>query len=138
MFTLMYIAVGLTVAYLLAVWYKSDAIVEYGRMLPLSWQEKLKINDYAALSVDDPQMTYAKFLNRYVADNFFTRLLECEICLSLWLSLFINVAVYSAKFLSGLDLATALLSIAGGTFPAAMAGLIIYAAWLKVRANGTA
>lgn len=76
-----------TLAYLLVVWFNTQAISEYGRLWwRLSrWLKLDEYADYQEFSGLAKQPSYADFLvSAY--PSFFTRLLSCPVCLSLWLA----------------------------------------------------
>lgn len=73
-----------TVAFILIIWFNTDAIVEY---VTLSRLNLFKVNDYLIHKANDCSITYHAFLlSRY--NNFLIRLITCPICLSMWLSFF--------------------------------------------------
>ena len=90
-----------TIAYLLVIWYNTDAVVEYIKLLGLS--RLFKIDDYEQLTLGQGEdFTYPEYLVfRY--DCFFTRLLSCPICLGFWLS-FISCAI-GGKYLHTFSIA---------------------------------
>ena len=67
------------------VWFKSDAIIEWGSLLGLS--KFVKVNEFqeakkAYLPLD---LNYPTFLrNKY--DNFITKMASCPLCLCIWQS----------------------------------------------------
>jgi len=71
------------VTFILTIWFKTDAFVEYLWFLPCNrvykiWQDK------------NPDLEFTEFLTmRY--NNFFTRLISCQYCIGFWLSLGISL-----------------------------------------------
>lgn len=68
-------------AMMLLIWFKTEAFVEYCRVLKLDRFYK----DYDIKKEGDARLTYLMYLRRY-HDSFFIRLITCPICLSIWLS----------------------------------------------------
>lgn len=73
------------VALFLTVWLKTDAFVEYMSLLKLD--KYFHIKDYLDVSGDQ---SYPQFLVEYY-NSFFTRLISCPICLSVWLGFIISL-----------------------------------------------
>lgn len=70
------------IASILIVWFQTDVFVEYARLFRLTRFFCLK--EYLTIATEAP-MSYMEFLQEYHS-NFFTRLITCPICLSVWLS----------------------------------------------------
>ena len=87
------IFMAVALAMLLVIWFKKDAVVEYGRLFGLSGI--MQLDAFTDMASSDPQMTYPKFLVTYWP-NFLTRLISCPICLSVWLSGFANILLFPA------------------------------------------
>lgn len=87
--TLLY--VSLSIAMLLVIWFKTDAFLEYGRLLPLFVQRWFHIDEYDMVSgtrgVGDPSWSYHIFLLEYHS-CWLVSLITCPICVSVWLGLF--------------------------------------------------
>ena len=67
------------------VWFKSDAIIEWGSLLRLSKFVKIKEFQEDKKNWLPLDLNYPTFLrNRY--DNFITKMLSCPLCLSIWQS----------------------------------------------------
>jgi hypothetical protein len=81
------------IATILLVWFKSNAFVEYGKLLGLGRWLKLKEYEEKRLS-ESFELSYPLFL-RMTYDNFIFKLITCPLCISLWLSsvlcLFVNI-----------------------------------------------
>lgn len=74
---------------ILIIWFKSDAVIEYGKLLKLS--KILKIDEFQKKKdEEDASLTYIRFL-RITYDNFFIKLITCPYCLSFWLSLLFSI-----------------------------------------------
>lgn len=69
----------------LLVWFKSDAFVEYGKLLRFQPWLRLKEYEEKRLTESFP-LTYPTFL-RLTSDSFLMKLITCPLCLSFWLSL---------------------------------------------------
>ncbi|NBQ67416.1 MAG: hypothetical protein EBU46_00750 [Nitrosomonadaceae bacterium] len=84
---------ALTVAYLLIVWFKSQAFSEYAGLTIKSatWFKIKEYQEYREFSGFKRQPSYPQFLVE-TYPSFFTRLLSCETCCSFWLALAFTVA----------------------------------------------
>ena len=96
--------ISLSIAYLLLVFYKSNVIAEYSRLLRIKWfklgeyykwvkncEENTTLNEY---------MTYLEFLNQHWKKNFIVKLISCALCLCGWLSLVASVFIGFQYFLA--------------------------------------
>jgi hypothetical protein len=72
---------------IMLVWFKSEAIVDWGCLFGLYWI--LKTSEYYQMKLDSipAELNYPMFL-RYKYNNFVTRMLACPLCLCIWLSTF--------------------------------------------------
>jgi hypothetical protein len=70
----------------LLIWQHSAAILEYGRLIGL--KKILKDAEYQQARIDSNfKINYPNFLlSKY--PNFFTKLLQCPVCMTVWLSIF--------------------------------------------------
>lgn len=84
-------SVALVLAYLLVVWLKTNAFVEYMQLFKLTGF--FHVSDYLKLQQDGYGGTYIDFLFEYYHDSFFVRLLACPVCLSFWLGLISSLAI---------------------------------------------
>ena len=75
------------VAVILILWFRTEVVIEYGKMLRMNWL--LFYSDYEELKKQDLRLTYLGYLRQY-HNNFFTRLITCPICLSVWLSILVG------------------------------------------------
>ncbi len=73
---------------ILLVWFKSDAMVEWGTVLGL--RNLLKIDDFYSMRMDERYLgiNYPSFL-KIKYQNFMVNMLACPMCLTIWLSVFI-------------------------------------------------
>lgn len=72
-------------ALILTVWFKTTAFVEYMHLFRLDkW---FHVQDYTDVQSDQ---AFPDFLKEYY-NNFFTRLISCPICLSIWLGFIISL-----------------------------------------------
>ena len=79
------------VAMILLIWFRTDAFLEYCRAFHL----KVFYENYDFLKEnDDARMTYHEYLLKY-HNNFFTRLITCPVCSSVWIAGF--VAIFTLK-----------------------------------------
>jgi len=69
---------------LLIVWFKTDAFLEYVKLFRLS--KLFKVDKFEKEKLQDFELNYHLYLRKY-HNNFFTRLITCPICLSVWLCL---------------------------------------------------
>tara|TARA_Y100000310_G_C20678233_1_gene814328 strand:+ start:1113 stop:1466 length:354 start_codon:yes stop_codon:yes gene_type:complete len=79
------------IAFVLVIWLKTEAFVEYGRIFGLS--KLLEIEKFDNRSVHE--LTYPSFL-LVNHDNFLTRLISCPICLGFWLN--VSVCLFFKDF----------------------------------------
>jgi hypothetical protein len=80
------VSVALLYGFLLLVWFRTNAIVEYINLFKL---DKLpKIKEYNELHSNGYEGNFSDFLYEYYKDMFLVRLVTCPICLSFWLGLF--------------------------------------------------
>lgn len=81
------------VTLILLVWFKTEAIVEYGELFHLG--QFLKTKEFKQKkSMSEIPLTYPMFLQMSY-DYFLIRLITCPICLSFWVSLFITIPFIS-------------------------------------------
>lgn len=75
------------IALFLLVWFKSDALVDWGSLFGL--EEFLLVNEYNKMKIDQAPLSinYPTFL-KIKYNNFVTKLLACPLCLTVWLSSF--------------------------------------------------
>lgn len=82
------------VAFILIVWFNTEAFVEYCDLLNINF---LWVKTYIQKKEIDISLTYHSYLLAY-HNSFFIRLITCPICFSFWLSLFIciftNIIMY--------------------------------------------
>lgn len=99
----------------LFIWFKTDAFVQYVKFFKLSWAFYVwEYNEYRKIL---PTVDYREFLSiRH--PSFLANLLNCEICLSVWLGF---VASFYIGFANGIV--------------ANIGGLILYYFLLILRAN---
>jgi len=72
------------VAFILIIWLKTEAFVEYARLFGLS--KLLEIDKFDNRTMYE--LTYPAFL-LVNHNNFLTRLISCPICLGVWLNIFV-------------------------------------------------
>lgn len=69
----------------LIIWFKTDAFIEYGRLFGLS--KRFKFKEFQDKKLVEPYLlTYPQFL-RITYSNFFTRMVSCPLCLSVWMAI---------------------------------------------------
>jgi len=89
---------------ILLIWFRTEAYVEYCKLLRLKFLCNYK--DYEEKKQkEDCRLTYHGYLRQY-KNSFFVRLVTCPICLSVWLSFLLPATITgiltSASFLSTL------------------------------------
>ena len=102
----MLITISLVIAFALVIWFKTDAIYEYGVLFNLN-QKYQWLNDYHTLKKDN-EITEPLLLNKFISEQyhqyFIVRLLSCPICSAFWLSLvfvvFFGFEAFASGFLS--------------------------------------
>jgi len=72
---------------LLIIWFNTEAFVEYSRLLHLPY---VKTKEYLIAKEKDCTLSYHTFLLLNY-NNFFTRLITCPICTSVWLSIIVGM-----------------------------------------------
>tara|TARA_R100000008_G_scaffold84320_1_gene71438 strand:- start:1025 stop:1378 length:354 start_codon:yes stop_codon:yes gene_type:complete len=70
---------------ILILWLKTEALLEYAKLLGLS--KLIKIDEYEKESNNNPFFTYHDFLLKK-HNSFIMRLITCPICLTVWMSIF--------------------------------------------------
>lgn len=85
-----------TIALIMMIWLKSDAIIEWGSLFGLS--KFLKIQEFYEMKLNElpTEITYPTFL-KIKYNNFITKMLTCPLCLCIWLS---NLFCFSYSFLT--------------------------------------
>jgi hypothetical protein len=73
------------IALFLTIWLKTNAFVEYMQLFKLD--KFFHVKDYMDMQSNQ---SYPEFLVEYY-NSFFTRLISCPICLSVWLGLIISL-----------------------------------------------
>jgi len=70
------------------IWFKSDALIEWGELFGLS--KFLKIEEFyekrLTSLINGHNLNYPDFLKEKYKYNFITKLISCPICLSVWIS----------------------------------------------------
>lgn len=89
---------SLSIAFVLLVWFKTNVVYEYGKLLGIrrfgfDGYQKLIDSFEKSGSLDLHLPNYCQFLNNKYSENFFINLINCPICLSFWLSVFCAVFV---------------------------------------------
>ena len=77
------------ISLILLIWFKTEAILEYGSLIGLSKFLKCKEFQEKKVTVEYP-LTYPRFL-RMSYDNFFIRMVTCPICICVWLSIVFSI-----------------------------------------------
>lgn len=78
-------SIAFCLAYLLVVWLRTNAFVEYMRLFHLT--SLFHVSDYLKIQGDGYGGSYIDFLAEYYHESFFVRLFICPVCLSFWLGL---------------------------------------------------
>jgi hypothetical protein len=91
------------VALLLLVWFETDAFNEYCKLFKLT--NFFYLDEFNATLKEGSTLSYPDFLREFY-NSFFTRLISCPICLSVWLgglcSLFVGLFSIGVITLLGL------------------------------------
>ena len=74
------------IAFILLIWLKTEAILEYAKLLGLS--SVFKVEDFQQRDIIE--LSYPQFL-LVNYDNFITRLVNCPICLGFWFNIILCV-----------------------------------------------
>ena len=74
------------IALVLLIWFRTDAWLEYTRVFHLNFLSLYR--EYDNRKKEDLTLKYIHFL-RLHHDGFFTRLITCPICISVWLGIII-------------------------------------------------
>lgn len=77
-------------ALFLLIWFRTDAFAEYCELLKLG--KLFKLPGYKQTKTDGAVLSYPEFLAEF-HNNFFTRLISCPICLSVWVGFFLSLFV---------------------------------------------
>jgi hypothetical protein len=72
-------------AYILLVWFRTNAFAEYVNLFKLS--KFFKVGKYYELVENGYPEGYIQFLKEYYHDSFLIRLFTCPICFGFWLGL---------------------------------------------------
>lgn len=83
-----FVFVALVLSYVLVVWLRTNAFVEYMHLFKLD--RFFKIAEYLKIQNDGYEGNYIDFLAEYYRDSFFVRLVVCPVCLSFWLGLVVS------------------------------------------------
>lgn len=75
------------VALTLLVWFDTDAFIEYVKLFKL--EKWFKVDQFLEIE-QSPDFGYREFLLEY-HNNFFTRLIACPICTSVWLGFCVSI-----------------------------------------------
>lgn len=134
-YLLMLIITSLITAYLLLAWFKKDILVEYRGLMPGFLKSWLRIEEYREVTQSDPKASYPKFLLEYSDHGFFLRLINCEICLSVWISTFLYLLIFTAGVILGSPWYTLALAFPYG-MASAFASLLMYFTLIKLISNG--
>jgi hypothetical protein len=78
--------IALFFSYLMVVWLKTNAFVEY--MTLFKQDSFFHVAEYNTLHKEGYAGIYTDFLFEYYNDSFIVRLVSCPVCLSFWLGLF--------------------------------------------------
>lgn len=91
------------VALVLLVWFETDAFNEYCKLFKLT--NFFHLDEFNTTLKDGSTLSYPDFLREF-HDSFFTRLISCPICSSVWLSglcsLFVGLSSVGVIALLGL------------------------------------
>lgn len=80
-----------TISVILLVWFRTDAWLEYTRLIRADFLSHYK--DFDAKRKEDVMLTYIPYLRQY-HDSFFTRLITCPVCQAVWLGLLFGILTW--------------------------------------------
>lgn len=78
--------------FLLFIWFKTDAFVNYGKLLGFS--DKFKISDWEDYRILNPKISYLEYIflkNR----NFLTKIISCVPCFLFWIAILVSLVLNS-------------------------------------------
>ena len=87
----MIFTISCLIALLLLIWFRTDAFLEYSKILHLNSITFHK--DFEGKQYDDASLTYHLYLRKY-HNCFFVRLITCPICLAVWLGIYGGIATF--------------------------------------------
>lgn len=98
MFEISILLIAPFVGLMLLFWFKTDFVLEYGRLL--GFKKVLAIDLYEKALDLNPNLTYQLFI-AINYNRFFHRLINCPICLAVWLSILFTgaFAIFSGQYL---------------------------------------
>lgn len=85
------------ITFLMLIWLKSEAIIEWGSLFGLS--KILKIDEFYKTRIEYAikgigfGLNYPTFLKEKYHYNFITTMLACPLCLSVWLSIIAGITI---------------------------------------------
>jgi hypothetical protein len=74
--------------FLLFIWFKTDAFIQYSELFGLS--NKFKITDWQDYRILNPKITYLEYIS-IKNKNFLTKLISCVPCFLFWIAILISV-----------------------------------------------
>jgi len=87
-----------SVAYLMLVWFKTEAFAEYlSSLCKLLRFDPFKLLAWGCGTED--QIDYLSFLKKNYPNNFLVKLILCPVCLSFWLSVAVCLLFLSWKYI---------------------------------------
>jgi len=83
------------VIFILFIWFKTDAFIQYVKLIKLS--RITKVDLWESYRLSNPKITYLEYISiKY--RNFFTKLITCKPCLTFWIVL-ILVLIFNSVYL---------------------------------------
>jgi hypothetical protein len=76
------------VIFLMFIWFKTDAFVQYVKLFKLS--KITKVDLWESYRLSSPKITYLEYIS-VKHNNFFTKLLSCKPCFTFWIVLIISI-----------------------------------------------
>lgn len=84
-------AAPLFIAFILTVWFETEAVVEYANLF--GFYKFIKhLKSFRQSSLAGSSISYRDYLAMY-HNNFFVRLITCEICLTTWFSMIFGAII---------------------------------------------
>tara|TARA_Y100000310_G_scaffold341514_1_gene440894 strand:+ start:2121 stop:2471 length:351 start_codon:yes stop_codon:yes gene_type:complete len=81
---------------ILLIWFGSDAFIEYAKLI--GGAKFFGVKEFEKLQETRATLTYHDYLSEYKS-NFFTKLITCPTCLSVWTTLIVTLAYADSLYL---------------------------------------
>lgn len=82
---------------ILLVWFKTDAFIVYSKLFKVN--KFFYVNEWEEYkNTKDCSVTYLQFLRIKIPNGFFTKLITCPICFTVWLSIIPSLFIGISSF----------------------------------------